>query len=86
MMKTPPFLSLNRFLLMLCFAAVPLYAGHHVAENGKAQMAVIYKKCTNPKEQAWDHVFRRNNTPEFAAKELAEHLEKISDCGRSQMG
>ena len=39
-MKTPLFLSLNRFVLMLCFAAVPLYAVHHVAENGNISVAV----------------------------------------------
>ena len=78
-MKKRLFFPLTKFFLpAVCCAAVPLFAAHPVADNGKAKMAIVYKKCADPKVQAWDHVFRRRNTSDFAAKELAEHLQKIT--------
>ena len=64
--------------VLSAFALLPLWGDHIVAQNGKAQMLVVYKKCKNPKDQLWDHVFRRHNTPDFPAKELAQHLNKIT--------
>ena len=59
-------------------AFLPLRGNHPAAKDGKAQMVIVCKKCENPKSQRWDHVFERRNTPDFAAKELAEHLQKIT--------
>ena len=78
-MKKLRFSWLKNFLLTaVSCTIIPLEAAHQVAENGKAKMAIVYKKCENPKNQAWDPVFQRHNTPDFAARELAEHLQKIT--------
>ena len=72
-MKKLQFSWLKNFLLTaVSCTIIPLEAAHQVAENGKAKMAIVYKKCENPKNQAWDPVFQRHNTPDFAARELAE--------------
>ena len=65
------------FVSALC-ACFMLQADHQVSQKDKAQMVIVYKKTANPKDQRWDHVFRRKNTADFAAKELAEHLQKIT--------
>ncbi len=64
--------------LLLLSAAFPLSAEHAVAADRKAEMAIVYRKTAEPQKQLYDHVFRRYNTPDLAAQELAEHLRKIT--------
>ena len=71
---------MQKFLLSVlsALAVLPLWGNHPAAGDGKALMVVVYKKCGDPQAQLRDHVFARRNTPDFAAKELAEHLQKIT--------
>ncbi|MBO7148055.1 MAG: DUF4838 domain-containing protein [Lentisphaeria bacterium] len=67
--------------LLLCFslaAQFVLPAAHPAAKNGKAEMLVVYKKTANPKNECHDHVYKRYNTTDLTARELASHLQKIT--------
>ena len=41
-------------------------------------MQIVYKQNQNPAHERYDHVFKRRNTSDFAAKELAKHLKQIT--------
>ena len=69
------------FVSALC-ACFVLQADHQVSLKDKAQMVIVYKKTANPELQRRDHVFRRRNTSDFAAKELAE-LDAIQEAKKA---
>ena len=71
---------MKKLFLTLVLLAVSgmLCANHKIAANGKAEMQIVYKQNQNPAHERYDHVFRRRNTSDFAAKELAKHLKQIT--------
>ena len=62
------------------FLLLPLVmlADHPAASGGKAGMVIVCNPVKDVKNQLWDHVFRRYNTPDFAAHELAGHLKQMT--------
>lgn len=64
------------FLSLVLMAAVE--AAHTVASGGKALMQIVYEPCARVEVQRYDHVFKRKNTPDVAAGELAEFLKKMT--------
>ena len=71
---------MKKLFLTLVLLAVSgiLCANHKIAANGKAEMQIVYKQNQNPAHERYDHVFKRRNTSDFAAKELAKHLKQIT--------
>lgn len=70
MFKKKMFLPLLMPLLLL--------ADHPVASGGKARMTIVYHPVTDVRAGFRDHVFKRYNTPELAASELADHLRQMT--------
>lgn len=70
------FIDLSLCCFSCCMMAAPVQ--HDVAHNGTARMIIVYQPSKNPKLERWDHIYKTRNTPDFAAKYLADHLKEIT--------
>ncbi|MBQ6599677.1 MAG: DUF4838 domain-containing protein [Lentisphaeria bacterium] len=69
---------IKRKIFLPLFLPLLLLADHPAASGGKARMAIVYRPVKDVKAGLYDHVFKRYNTPDLAASELAGHLRKMT--------
>lgn len=73
-----PLMLMKVKMLSLLLVPFMLWADHSAASGGKSGMVIVYRPVKDAADQLWDHVFKRRNTPDHAAKELASHLQEMT--------